>query len=130
MAFSSKLIEKTGLFDTSLGHTKNRPFGAEEGDYSMRAAADGFTLWYMPSVKVFHPFKRAVWTKKAMLKRAFYQGLGAGVQFKKHGAARLVRQRMQKDAPMAADKRLEGRTPFYFALKISLYIGFAMSQIK
>jgi glycosyltransferase involved in cell wall biosynthesis len=130
MAFSSKIIEKTGLFDTSLGHIQNRPLGAEEGDYAMRAAAQGFKLWYEPSVKVLHPFKQAEWTPRALLKRAFYQGLGAGLQFKKHGAARLFKQRMQADIRMAARQRLMGRTPLYFVLKLAFLTGFASARLE
>jgi len=54
MAFSAKIFDEIGLFNTDLGRKGTSLMGADEKDVFERIKAIGEDIWYMPNVSLLH----------------------------------------------------------------------------
>ena len=73
MGISRKAINKTGLFNPSLGRTKNLLLGGEEKDLFLRIHESGYPIYYFPDIKVNHCIP------DSRLTREYIKKLGYGV---------------------------------------------------
>jgi glycosyltransferase involved in cell wall biosynthesis len=133
------VFEMIGPFDQALGHVGPRPFGAEESEFSFRAVQSGFRVIYSGSAAVSHPFSRDLWHPAAMLRRAFYHGIGMARFMKTHGLAVMENPwlrtwffagRGKYSDSSAAHKPPEGRNALYYLMKTLLYAGYAYGCLK
>lgn len=77
-------VKQIGEFDESLGVGAVTAWqSGEETDYLIRALAHGYTIRYLPELKVFHPQKTEVFNA-ATIARAKAYGGGLGRVLKKH----------------------------------------------
>lgn len=73
-----RVIDRTGLFDESLGPGSGTPWGAaEDMDYVLRVLQKGFTIHYDPDLAVIHPSPPSLQEEMAY-QRAFDYGMGTG----------------------------------------------------
>ena len=54
MSFSRRILDKVGLFDTSLGRTGHKPIGGEETELIKRILSSGAKIYYEPAAVVQH----------------------------------------------------------------------------
>jgi glycosyltransferase involved in cell wall biosynthesis len=78
-------VERIGEFDETLGIGAGTDWGSgEETDYLLRALERGCSLYYEPTLNVFHPQTRSEFTDKSIAAGRLY-GLGMGHVIRKHG---------------------------------------------
>jgi glycosyltransferase involved in cell wall biosynthesis len=75
MAFSRAVFEKVGGFREEIGRVGNIPLGCEETELSIRAAAAGFCIWYIPQAVVDHWVPAERLTPGYFLRRCHAEGL-------------------------------------------------------
>lgn len=79
------VVETVGAFDDELGVGAGTDFGSgEETDYVLRALDHGFTIWYEPTLAVFHPQSRRRYDEATIASGRRY-GMGMGRVLRKHG---------------------------------------------
>jgi GT2 family glycosyltransferase len=79
-----QVIDRTGLFDESLGPGSGTPWGAaEDMDYVLRVLQKGFTIHYDPDLAVIHPSPPSLQEETAY-QRAFTYGMGTGRVLRLH----------------------------------------------
>ena len=72
-----------GGFDQSIGvGSGNKYQSGEETDYFLRAMHAGFTMWFEPSIRVFHPELREL---RRIRKTNYPYSVGNGHLLRKHG---------------------------------------------
>lgn len=85
MFLRREVVEKVGRFDEELGAGARTDFlSGEETDYLIRALADGFALWYEPSLHVYHPARRRRHSRES-IGAGRQLGMGLGRLLRKHG---------------------------------------------
>jgi glycosyltransferase involved in cell wall biosynthesis len=79
-----EVVEAVGGFDEELGPGAGTGFDSgDETDYLLRALEGGTTLWYEPSLSVFHPDNRLERTEETIASASSY-GAGMGRVLQKH----------------------------------------------
>ncbi|WHZ20902.1 MAG: hypothetical protein OJF47_000014 [Nitrospira sp.] len=89
--FTRETVEAIGSFDEELGPGAGTPWGgAEDIDYPARAIKAGRTIFYDPTICVFHP-DLSIAAQADQFKRAYSYGAGIGrVWMKQKFPARII----------------------------------------
>lgn len=75
MAIRREVLDRVGLFDTSLGRTGRRLIGGEESDLFERMASVGIVLYYVPRAVMYHIIPEAKLTKEYFTRLSFNTGV-------------------------------------------------------
>jgi GT2 family glycosyltransferase len=75
MAFTRSVFEHVGGFREEIGRVGTIPLGCEETEFSIRARAAGFTVWYLPTAIVHHSVPAERLTLRYFLRRCYAEGL-------------------------------------------------------
>lgn len=75
MAFTRSVFEHVGGFREEIGRVGTIPLGCEETEFSIRARAAGFTVWYLPAAIVHHSVPAERLTLRYFLRRCYAEGL-------------------------------------------------------
>ena len=75
MAFTRSVFEHVGGFREEIGRVGTIPLGCEETELSIRARADGFSIWYLPTAIVHHSVPAERLTLRYFLRRCYAEGL-------------------------------------------------------
>ena len=82
-----QVFETIGLFPEWMGVGAGTRFGSgEETDYLLRAMPAGFTLWFEPSIRIFHPDLNTPERKK---NKNYDYAIGRGALMRRHGCGLL-----------------------------------------
>jgi GT2 family glycosyltransferase len=75
MAFTRSVFEQVGGFREEIGRVGTIPLGCEETEFSIRARAAGFSVWYHPTATVLHSVPAERLTPRYFLRRCYAEGL-------------------------------------------------------
>jgi hypothetical protein len=83
--FRTQVVEAIGEFDENLGVGAGTGWeGGEDIDYALRAVEAGYTVYYRPDIRVFHPSPPEPNNYLKLADRAYKYGVGIGRVWRKH----------------------------------------------
>jgi glycosyltransferase involved in cell wall biosynthesis len=112
LAMRVKAVKKAGMFDTTLGHCKDRRLGAEDVWMIKSIAKRGGRGWYVAQANVYHPVPSERLTKSYARQYAWRQGQVCVDFLRRESRGRVPRWLY----PMSVRKALAGVGQFAIGL--------------
>ena len=94
MAFRRLLLQKVGMFDTSLGLVQGKWIGGEDTDVFLKIKANGFKIMFNPEAVVIHKIPNNRINPLKIVRRAFNGGTSIA-RFKKMRKYSMVQSKEQ-----------------------------------
>jgi hypothetical protein len=104
-SFSKHLFNICGKFDESLGHRGRVLLGGEDIDFFHRIVKEGKSVRYLADAIVVHSVDSERITRKWLIKRMFWEGIG--IAYIKHRNTRPPLRKLTYDARQVVKYALE-----------------------